>query len=84
MRRRHDHRGGTWRWQPRPRPVDTATETTADAGADVDVGTSAAADSGRAEYTTGQLTWRLGELGFTPPRRARTDNDTAQDGDAAA
>ncbi|WP_226358661.1 hypothetical protein [Pseudonocardia sp. ICBG601] len=74
MRRRHDHRGGTWRWQQRQRPAATPTE---------DTEATSAAES-RGEYTTGQLTWRLGELGFTPPRQARTDNDTAQDGDAAA
>ncbi|WP_264198434.1 hypothetical protein [Pseudonocardia sp. ICBG601] len=36
MRRRHDHRSGTWRWQPRQRPAATANDADGNAANDGD------------------------------------------------
>ncbi len=66
--RRRTQRRGTWRWKPRPRPDTPATEVAADA-------------EDRDEYTTGQLTWCLGEHGFRVPRH---EHHIEQDGDTAA
>ncbi len=61
--RRRTQRRSTWRWCPRPRPrPDTPVTENAEA---------ATTAEDRDEYTTGQLTWLLGELGFTTPRRPR-------------